>query len=75
MVAPFRVALSDPSTTYLGEGLLDLLTTRIADADTKRAADPTVVLEAWKSSGYTNDSALSVTAAARVARQVGRARS
>jgi DNA-binding SARP family transcriptional activator len=65
MVAPFHVASSDPSTAYLGEGLLDLLTTRIATGDTKRAADPTRVLDAWKAAGNVGDSALSITAAGR----------
>ncbi len=71
MVAPFMVPASDPSTTYLSEGLLDLLTTRIGDADSKRTTDPARVLRAWKSAGFGNDSALSLTAASRVARQLG----
>ncbi|MEO7084092.1 MAG: BTAD domain-containing putative transcriptional regulator, partial [Gemmatimonadaceae bacterium] len=71
MVAPFHVASSDPSTAYLGEGLLELLTTRIANGDTKRAADPTRVLDAWKAEGNVGDSAMSITAASRVARRVG----
>ncbi|HEX3868120.1 MAG TPA: BTAD domain-containing putative transcriptional regulator, partial [Gemmatimonadaceae bacterium] len=71
MVAPFQVTGTDPSATYLSEGLVDLLTTRIADADSKRAADPAHVLEAWKRAGYPNDSAASVTAASRVARGIG----
>jgi DNA-binding SARP family transcriptional activator/TolB-like protein len=71
MVAPFRVASSDPSTAYLGEGLLDLLTTRIGNGDSKRAADPSRVLDAWKEEGNVGDSALSITAASRVARRLG----
>jgi DNA-binding SARP family transcriptional activator/TolB-like protein len=70
MVAPFRVAATEPATAYLREGLLDLLTTRIADADTKRAADPSRVLQAWRRAGYGGDSAVSVSDASRVAREL-----
>ncbi|MDB4877728.1 MAG: transcriptional activator protein [Gemmatimonadetes bacterium] len=70
MVAPFHVADTDPATAYLREGLLDLLTTRIADADTKRAADPARVLQAWRRAGYGRDSAVSVIDASRVARDL-----
>src|SRR5678815_5460517 len=43
-VAPFRVQSSDASASYLREGLLDLLSSRIANAEMKHAADPTRVL-------------------------------
>jgi DNA-binding SARP family transcriptional activator/tetratricopeptide (TPR) repeat protein/TolB-like protein len=68
MVAPFRIDSTEPATAYLREGLLDLLTTRLASADTKRAADPSLVLRAWRAAGYGGDSALSVTATTRIAR-------
>jgi DNA-binding SARP family transcriptional activator/TolB-like protein len=71
MIAPFRVNAADPVTADLREGLLDLLSVRLADADTKRAADPTRVLQAWIRAGNAPDSALSVTAASRVARDLG----
>ena len=71
MIAPFRVNSSDPLTAELREGLLDLLSVRIADADTKRAADPARVLQAWARTGNAFDSALSITAATRVARDLG----
>jgi DNA-binding SARP family transcriptional activator/TolB-like protein len=71
MVAPFRVNSSDPQTADLREGLVDLLTVRIADADTKRSVDPTRVLQAWARAGNVADSSLSVTAASRVARDLG----
>ena len=37
VVAPFRVNSSNPMTADLREGLVDLLSVRIADADTRRS--------------------------------------
>jgi DNA-binding SARP family transcriptional activator len=68
MVAPFLVDSTDPASAYLREGLLDLLSTRIADADARRATDPARVLQAWRATGYGADSATSVPAASRLAR-------
>ena len=71
VVAPFRVNSSNPMTADLREGLVDLLSVRIADADTRRSVDPTRVLQAWSRMGNAGDSSLSVTAASRVARDLG----
>ena len=71
VVAPFRVNSSNPMTADLREGLVDLLSVRIADADTRRSVDPTRVLQAWSRVGNGGDSSLSVTAASRVARDLG----
>jgi DNA-binding SARP family transcriptional activator len=68
IVAPFLVDSTDPTSAYLREGLLDLLSTRIADADARRATDPARVLQAWRATGYRADSAVSVSAASRLAR-------
>lgn len=68
MVAPFLVDTTDPTSAYLREGLLDLLSTRIADADARRAMDPARVLQVWRAAGYAADSATSVSAASRLAR-------
>ncbi|HTE45480.1 MAG TPA: BTAD domain-containing putative transcriptional regulator [Gemmatimonadaceae bacterium] len=70
VVAPFHFAASDPTGVYLREGLLDLLTTRIAAADTRRPADPAHVLQVWRAAGYAADSATSVSAASRLARSL-----
>lgn len=67
LVTPFAVDTADATAAYVREGLLDLLSTRVADADTKRVADPAHVLHAWREAGFTPESALSVTAASRLA--------
>ena len=49
VVTPFRVeGRSAPDKAYLSEGLLDMLTTRLAAAEAKRAADAGAVLRAWR---------------------------
>jgi len=61
---------SDPSTTELREGLVDLLTVRISDADTRRSVDPTRVMQAWSRAAVSEGGSLSVAAASRVARDL-----
>ena len=70
VVAPFRVNSSNPMTADLREGLVDLLSVRIADADTRRSVDPTRVLQAWSRVGNAEDSSLSLATASRVARDL-----
>jgi DNA-binding SARP family transcriptional activator/TolB-like protein len=70
MIAPFRVASTEPASAYLREGLLDLLAARLTEPDAKRATDPARVLRAWKLAGFGSDSLVSVEAAADVARQL-----
>ena len=70
VVAPFLVNSSDPSTADLREGLIDLLSVRISDADTRRSVDPTRVLQAWSRVAVGQDGSLSVAAASRVARDL-----
>ncbi len=67
LVTPFAVDTTDATAAYVREGLLDLLSTRVADADTKRVADPAHVLRAWREAGFTPESSLSVSAASRLA--------
>ncbi|HEY4132638.1 MAG TPA: BTAD domain-containing putative transcriptional regulator, partial [Gemmatimonadaceae bacterium] len=69
-VAPFHVEASNATAAYLREGLLDLLSTRIADADRKRAADPTSVLRAWRNAHLEDDSMPSPAVAASIARDL-----
>jgi DNA-binding SARP family transcriptional activator/TolB-like protein len=71
VVAPFQVRSDDPSAAYLREGLLDLLTTRVADADTMRAADPERVLRAWRSSKLGTTPEPPISESSRLARQLG----
>ncbi|HEY7482344.1 MAG TPA: serine/threonine-protein kinase [Gemmatimonadales bacterium] len=47
-VAPFRIAGTDTSLRYLGEGLVDLLATKLTGQGGPRAADPRSVLIAWR---------------------------
>jgi DNA-binding SARP family transcriptional activator/TolB-like protein len=49
-VAPFRVGGADPALAYLREGMVDLLSTLLTGEGGPRAADPRVVLNAWRSS-------------------------
>ena len=70
-VAPFRVQSSDPSATYLRDGLLDLLASRIANAEMKHAADPTRVLQAARTLGFPSDSGAPLPGAVKLAKAVG----
>lgn len=70
-VAPFRVQSSDPSTTYLREGLLDLLGSRIANAEMKHAAEPTRVLQAARAIGFGSDSGAPLPGAVKLAKALG----
>jgi DNA-binding SARP family transcriptional activator/TolB-like protein len=62
-VAPFHVEASDASASYVREGLLELLGSRIALADGKRETDPSRVLRAARSTGFMNDGATTPTIA------------
>jgi serine/threonine-protein kinase len=47
-VGPFRVSSADSSLTYLREGMVDLLATKLSGTAELRSADPRTVLSAWK---------------------------
>jgi DNA-binding SARP family transcriptional activator len=47
-VAPFRVGGAEPSLAYLREGMADLLSTLLTGEGGPRAADPRLVLNAWR---------------------------
>ena len=51
VVAPFRVSGADRSLAYLRDGMVELLSTRLADDSAARAVDPGLVLRAWSSAG------------------------
>ena len=70
-VAPFQLQSNDAGSSYLREGLIDLLATRIADADVKRAADPATVIQSAQAFGFVDDSAKSVPATVRFGRSLG----
>jgi len=51
VVAPFRVAGADPSLAYLRDGVVELLSTRLADDSAARSVDAGAVLGAWRAAG------------------------
>ncbi|HEU4563175.1 MAG TPA: BTAD domain-containing putative transcriptional regulator, partial [Gemmatimonadaceae bacterium] len=69
VVAPFRIAGADPSLAYLREGMVELLSTRLADDTAARAVDPGAVLTAWRAAGFTSALDVPRDSAVRVAAQ------
>jgi len=53
IIAPFRVAGADPSLAYLREGMVELLSARLADDTSLRSVDPGIVLGGWRAAGLT----------------------
>ena len=53
IVAPFRVAGADPSLAYLRDGIVELLTARLAGE--ARSTDAGAVLGAWRATGISPD--------------------
>jgi DNA-binding SARP family transcriptional activator len=51
VVAPFRVIGADPSLAYLRDGLVELLSARLADDSLARSVDAGAVLGAWRAAG------------------------
>lgn len=74
VIAPFRVAGADPSLGYLHEGMVELLSTRLADDSSARSIDPGAVLGAWRAAGLTTPNEGSRAAALRVASGLGASR-
>jgi len=62
-IAPFRVDPTDASASYVREGLLELLASRIAVADGKRATDPSRVLRVARATGFISDATTTPTIA------------
>jgi DNA-binding SARP family transcriptional activator/tetratricopeptide (TPR) repeat protein len=51
VVAPFRIAGADPSLAYLRDGMVELLSARLADDSLARSVDAGAVLGAWRAAG------------------------
>lgn len=51
VVAPFRIAGADPSLAYLRDGMVELLSARLADDSLARSVDAGAVLGAWRATG------------------------
>jgi hypothetical protein len=61
-IMPFRVT-GDPSLSYLGEGMIDLLAAKLSGDVGPRAADPRPVLNAWRREKGSEDTPLSYPSA------------
>ena len=48
VVAPFRVAAADPSLAYLREGMVELLSARLAGDSALHSVDPGLVIGTWR---------------------------
>jgi tetratricopeptide (TPR) repeat protein len=73
-VAPFRVSGADESLSYLKEGMVELLSTRLADDSLVHAVDPGAALAAWRRSRLAGVADVSRPAAIAVARGLGASR-
>ncbi|AHG89400.1 transcriptional activator domain-containing protein [Gemmatirosa kalamazoonensis] len=51
VIAPFRVSGASETLSYLREGLVELLSTRLADDSAARSVDAGAVLGAWQTAG------------------------
>ncbi len=70
-VLPFRVAGADPSVHYLREGMLDLLSARLAAGSGVRSVDPRTVLAAWRKAGGDDRADVPEDASRRLATKIG----
>jgi DNA-binding SARP family transcriptional activator/TolB-like protein len=71
VVAPFRVTGADPSLAYLREGIVELLSVRLADDSAARAVDPGVALNRWRAAGLIDAADVGRADAARLAARLG----
>ena len=74
VIAPFRVAGADASLAYLREGMVELLSLRLADDSAARSVDPGAVLGAWRAAGLTAAEDVPRSTAVRVASELGASR-
>jgi DNA-binding SARP family transcriptional activator/TolB-like protein len=58
VVAPFRVSGASASLAYLREGMVELLSTRLADDSSARSVDAGAVLAAWRAAGLGESSSV-----------------
>ncbi len=70
-VLPFRVSGADASLSYLREGMVDLLSTKLTGEGGLRAIAPATVLAGWQSVGGSGDRDLPESGALELARRVG----
>jgi serine/threonine-protein kinase len=71
VVAPFRVSGADSSLGYLREGIVELLSTRLADDTAARSVDVGAVISAWQLAGITGATDAPRDTMVRLAAQLG----
>jgi TolB-like protein len=71
VVAPFRVTGADPSLAFLRDGMVELLSTRLADDSSARSVDAGAVLGAWRAAGLTPAMDVSRDTVVRLASRLG----
>ena len=71
VVAPFRVAGASESLTYLREGLVELLSARLADDSAARSVDAGAVLAAWRAAGLAGTADVPRETVVRLAQTLG----
>ena len=71
VVAPFRVAGAASSLGYLRDGIVELLSTRLADDTAARAVDAGAVLGAWEGAGFTTAAAVPRNSVVKLAARLG----
>ena len=71
VVAPFRTAGADPSLHFLREGMVELLSTRLADDSAARPIDGGAVIRAWRRAGVSRSDDVSDDTVVSLAAQLG----
>lgn len=74
VVAPFRVTGANASLHYLREGMVELLSTRLADDTAARSVDAGAVLAAWRAAGLLASSDVARDTVVDLARRLGASR-
>lgn len=74
VVAPFRVTGANASLQYLREGMVELLSTRLADDTAARSVDAGAVLAAWRAAGLLSSSDVPRDTMVGLARELGASR-
>jgi len=74
VVAPFRVTGANAALHYLREGMVELLSTRLADDTAARSVDAGAVLAAWRAAGLLSSSDWARDTVVSLARQLGASR-
>jgi DNA-binding SARP family transcriptional activator/TolB-like protein len=74
VVAPFRVTGADAALHYLREGMVELLSTRLADDTAARSVDAGAVLAAWRAAGLLATTDVARDTLVKLARELGASR-